>query len=49
MELVIRDSEGKICAWLVGMSSEEIEDYLRKHPGSYRSTAEWCEEKGMTL
>jgi hypothetical protein len=40
----IRDSEGRICAWLVGMSDEDIKNFLDKYPGTYLSVAEETEE-----
>ena len=49
MERVIRDKERKIVAWLVGMSDEEVQNFLRKYPGTYLSIAEWNEKEGMML
>lgn len=38
LELCIRDENGKIVAWQVGMSDEDIEDMLKRHKGWYRSS-----------
>lgn len=38
-EPCIRDESGLITAWQVGMSEEEIEAMLKKHPGWHRSFA----------
>lgn len=42
----IRDaySNDRICAWLVGMSDEDIKNFLDKYPGTYLSVAEETEE-----
>lgn len=43
-ELCIRDQDGRICAWLVGMSEDEITGFLDKYPGTHRSVSvpdEW--------
>lgn len=39
VERCIRDAEGRICAWEVGMSEEAIEEFLEKYPGTYRSAS----------
>lgn len=36
-EKCIRDKDGRICAWLVGMTDEEVRDFLSAHPGTYIS------------
>lgn len=33
----IRNRDGKICAWCVGMSEEDIENFLETYEGTYRS------------
>ena len=33
----IRDRDGRICAWCIGMSDEDIEHFLAKYEGTYRS------------
>ena len=33
----IKDRNGRVCAWLVGMSDEEAQDYLKNHKGTYLS------------
>ena len=38
IEIVYRDRNGKIIAFDVGMSKEDVNKLLRKNPGSYRST-----------
>jgi len=37
IELCIRNKDGYIIAWIVGMSNDEIEEFLKNNPGSYRS------------
>ena len=37
----IRDREGRICAWLAGMSDADVRKYLAKHKGTYLS----CERR----
>ena len=39
-ETCIRDENGCICAWTVGMSDDEIVEFLKKYPGTYVSTVE---------
>ena len=48
IEQCIRDSEGRIVAWTVGMSNEDVEDFLAKNPGTYLSTAFYNYQKGVT-
>lgn len=36
-ELCIRDENNLIVAWEVGMSEEDIDDMLKRHPGWKRS------------
>ena len=45
----IRDSQGRICAWLAGMSDEQVVLFLETYPGTYVSTAKWDKEKGMVV
>ena len=42
---VIRNAEGKIIAWSVGTSEEELKQILKENPGSYESVALWDTEK----
>ena len=35
MEFCIKDREGRICGWLVGMSDDEIDEFLISHPGTH--------------
>ena len=44
VELCLRDRDGRIVAWLVGYSEEEIADLLLRHSDWYRSTEEFREE-----
>ena len=37
MEKCIRDKNGYIVAWLVGMSNEEIAEWFKKYPDNYLS------------
>jgi len=37
IELCIRNKDGYIIAWIVGMSDDEITEFLKNNPGSYRS------------
>lgn len=41
-ELCIRDELGFIVAWQVGMSEEDIQDMLKRHPG-WRRSSEYVE------
>lgn len=36
-EQCIRNQNGEIVAWLVGMSEEEIEAWFKKYPDTYLS------------
>jgi len=40
VEICYRDKDGRIVAWDVGMSEEDIEKMLKEHPDYYRSTEE---------
>lgn len=44
IELCIRDEQGRIVAWQVGYSDEELDDLLKRHPGWHRSHAEYTME-----
>lgn len=37
MEPVLVDKEGRVCAWCVGYSEEEIEELLARHPDWHRA------------
>ena len=37
-ERCIRDSEGRICAWTVGMSDDDVLAFLEKYEGTYLSS-----------
>lgn len=41
IELCIKNKDGYIIAWLVGMSEKDIERTLENNPGSYRSYVEF--------
>ena len=35
IELCIKNKDGYIIAWLVGMTQDEIENFISNNPGSY--------------
>lgn len=37
-EPCIRDREGRICAWTVGMSDDDVRAFLEKYEGTYLSS-----------
>ena len=37
-EPCIRDREGRICAWTVGMSDEDVQEFLAKNEGTSLSS-----------
>lgn len=38
LERCIRDREGRICAWTVGMTDDDIRAFLEKYEGTYLSS-----------
>ena len=46
---VYRDKEGRIIAWLVGMTKEDEEELIEKNPGCYLSNAKYDTERGITI
>ena len=45
-EYVLRDEQGRICAWLVGMTAEDIQQFQKENPNTYINKAVWDEKEG---
>lgn len=41
IEQCIRDKDGRIVAWCVGYSDNELKSFLKRHPGWYFSGAKF--------